>query len=73
MSHDNPYKLGSDVVKAFWPMIVIIFSVAIAWSSLNSRVLAVEQANDSIQGDVKWLRANTYNLLISQGIKPVNP
>ena len=73
MSQDNAYKTGSEIIKAFWPMILVIFGVAIAWSSLNSRVLAVEQANDSIQSDVKWLRANTYNLLIKQGVNPVNP
>lgn len=70
---DNPYKTGSDLAKAFWPLIMVIFSVAIAWSSLNTRVQAVEVANESIQGDVKWLRANTYNLLIKQGVNPVNP
>lgn len=54
-------------------MIVVIFSVALAWSSLNNRVDAVENANASVQQDVRWLRANTYNLLIKQGVNPVNP
>lgn len=70
---DTPLKLGSDIAKAWWSFVVVVFAIASAWFSLNNRVSAVEQSNQSVQDDVKWLRSNVYNMLIKQGIPPVNP
>jgi len=69
----DPLKTGSDVIKAWWPFIVTIFLLSGAWTALDSRVSAIEKDNRSVQEDVRWLRANTYNLLIKQGVQPVNP
>lgn len=74
---NDPYKEGAAIAKAFWPLVVTVVGLTAAgvmqWSALANRVSTVEASNSSIQDDVKWLRTNTYNLLIKQGVQPINP
>ena len=68
----DPIRSWIETIKQVWPIVVIIFTIALGWASLDSRITAIENANRTVYEDVRWLRENMYNLLIKQGVQPVN-